>query len=96
MNENQSKPVLPFKSLAVALLFSVFLGPIGLLYASTVGGVVMIILGGIVVSSMLPVPIILVWLGSCIWSVVAVNRYNTAATMRPFPLRGKDGKGEYF
>lgn len=73
------KTVLPFKNLAAALLFSVFLGPVGLLYASTVGGVVMIVLGFIVVSSGLPVPIILVWLGSCVWSVVAVNRYNKNA-----------------
>ena len=76
MSDTQQTLGLPFKNLAVALLFSVFLGPVGLLYASTVGGVVMIVLGFIVVSSMLPVPIILVWLGSCIWSVVAVNRYN--------------------
>lgn len=71
-----SNPVLPFKNLAAALLFSVFLGPVGLLYASTVGGIVMIVLGFVVASSLLPVPIILVWLGSCVWSVVAVNRYN--------------------
>ncbi|MCD6039513.1 MAG: hypothetical protein K0S27_913 [Gammaproteobacteria bacterium] len=76
----QQKPILPLKSLAAALLFSVFLGPVGLLYATTVGGVVMIILGCIVVSSWLPVPIILVWLGSCIWSVVAVNQYNKRRT----------------
>jgi len=78
MSEAQQivKPVLPFKNLAAALLFSVFLGPVGLLYASTVGGIIMIVLGFVVASSMLPVPIILVWLGSCVWSVVAVNRYN--------------------
>ncbi len=82
MNEEQRTPVLPFKNLAGALLFSVFLGPIGLLYASTVGGVVMIILGFIVVSSLLPVPIILVWLASCVWSVVAVNRYNKVLSVK--------------
>lgn len=76
MNDTQKTPTLPLKNLAAALLFSVFLGPVGLLYATTVGGVVMIVLGFIVASSMLPVPIILVWLASCIWSVVAVNRYN--------------------
>ncbi len=69
-------PTLPFKNLAGALLFSVFLGPIGLLYASSVGGVTMIILGFIVGCSKLIVPIIMVWLICCIWSVLAVNRYN--------------------
>jgi len=67
---------LPLKNLAVALLFSVFLGPVGLLYASTIGGVMMIILGAIMVHGMLFIPIAMVWLISCIWSVVAVNRYN--------------------
>ncbi len=76
MNEPQKLSVLPLKNLAAALLFSVFLGPVGLLYASTVGGVIMIILGAIMIKSMLPVPIILVWVVSCVWSVVAVNRYN--------------------
>jgi sorbitol-specific phosphotransferase system component IIBC len=70
------KPILPFKNLAGALLFSVFLGPIGLLYASTLGGIVMIIVGLVVLSSKLGVPILLVWLGSCIWSVAATNHYN--------------------
>jgi hypothetical protein len=75
---NHPKPIrtLPLKSVAGALWFSVILGPIGLLYASAVGGIVMILLGFIVVCSKLWVPIILVWLISCIWSVLAVNRYN--------------------
>ncbi len=74
--EKQKIACLPFKSLAGALLLSIFFGPIGLLYATTLGGIVMIILGCVTVSSLLPVPIIIVWLGSCIWSVVATNDHN--------------------
>jgi hypothetical protein len=74
--EKQKIAFLPFKSLAGALLLSIFFGPVGLLYASTLGGIAMIILGCITVSSLLPVPIIIVWLGSCIWSVVATNEHN--------------------
>lgn len=73
---SQNQPKLPLKSVAVALLFSVILGPIGLLYASTLGGIIMIVLGFITVCSKYPIPVILVWLISCIWSVIAVNRYN--------------------
>lgn len=77
MNNFQQPPVhLPFKSVAGALLFSAILGPVGVLYASTVGGLVLISLGFIVLSAKLFVPILLVWVGSCIWSVVATNRYN--------------------
>ena len=68
--------VLPLKSLAGALLFAVLLGPIGLLYASSVGGITMIVLGFIAACSKLPIPIALVWIGSSILSVVATNRYN--------------------
>ena len=75
MNMNE-KLRLPFKSVAGALLFSVLLGPIGLLYSSFRGGVIMIILGFIVACAKYPVPIVMVWLISCIWSVAAVNKYN--------------------
>jgi hypothetical protein len=64
------------KSVAVALLFSVILGPVGLLYASFWGGVAMIVLGVVVVSSKLLFPIILLWIICCVWSVRAVELYN--------------------
>lgn len=70
------QPTKPLKSIAITLLFAVFLGPVGLLYASLTGGIIMIILGFIVVSVKYIVPIVLVWLISCIWSVAAANRYN--------------------
>lgn len=66
----------PFKSVAIALIFSVFLGPVGLLYASYWGGFVMILIGVGVVSSQMIFPIILTWLVSCVWAVGAVERYN--------------------
>lgn len=71
-----SKPTLPYKSVAIALLFSVLLGPVGLLYASFWGGVGMILIGIVVVSSRLLFPILLVWIICCILSVKAVESYN--------------------
>jgi hypothetical protein len=68
--------ILPLKNLAGALLFSIFLGPLGLLYASSLGGIVMLILGFITVCSKMIVPVIFVWIGSSVWSVIATNRYN--------------------
>lgn len=64
------------KSVAGALLFAVALGPVGLLYASFWGGLTMIILGIIVGSAKLFFPILLVWIGSCIWAVAAVEKHN--------------------
>lgn len=77
MQHNQSLNVhLPYKSAAIALLFSMLLGPIGLLYASFWGGFFMIMLGIIAATNTLYVPLILIWLASCIWSVGAVEVYN--------------------
>ena len=67
---------LPFKSVAVALLFCAILGPVGVLYSSVAGGVAMILLGLIVLRAKLAGPMILIWLISCVWGVAAANRYN--------------------
>ncbi|EKD54216.1 MAG: hypothetical protein ACD_60C00111G0002 [uncultured bacterium] len=66
---------MPNKSLAVALLFTIFFGPLGLLYATFWGGVIMIVLGIIVACSKFLFPAILVWLICCAWSVKAIERY---------------------
>jgi hypothetical protein len=71
-----NKSALPLKSLAGALLFSVVLGPVGLLYASSLGGIVMIVLFMIALHAQLFGPLFLIWVGSSIWSVLATNRYN--------------------
>jgi hypothetical protein len=78
MSNIQSKvnPILPFKSVAGALLFSVLLGPIGLLYASLLGGVIMICIGIVFMSKPTALLMAMVWTVSCIWSVAATNRYN--------------------
>lgn len=67
---------MPYKSVAIALLFSVLLGPVGVLYASFWGGIVMIAIGIVVVSSKFLFPIVLTWIMGCIWSVGAVEAHN--------------------
>ena len=57
------------KSVAAALLFAVILGPVGLLYSSFWGGVIMIPLTVIVVCSKFAFPFVIAWLISCIWAV---------------------------
>lgn len=69
---------LPYKSVAVALLFSVILGPVGLLYASFVGGLVMIPMSVVMISGHFYFLTLLIWLICCIWSVGAVEKYNRA------------------
>lgn len=72
----QADSVMPYKSVAAALLFSVILGPVGLLYASFWGGFIMIILTIMIMSNKLLFVTFLLWLICCIWSVGAVESYN--------------------
>ncbi len=67
---------LPQKSVAIALLFSVILGPVGLLYASFWGGLSMIVVAIIVISGRFLFLTMVLWLICCIWSVGAVEAYN--------------------
>ncbi len=76
MNESKQKLTLPLKNLAGALWFTVLLGPVGLLYATEVGGIVMIIIGLVLATSKMGLTIFLTWIVSCIWGVIATNRYN--------------------
>jgi hypothetical protein len=67
---------LPYKSVALALLFSLLFGPVGVLYASFWGGLIMIASGMIIISSLLWFPILLLWIIGCLISVRSVERHN--------------------
>jgi len=70
----------PYRSLAGALLLVIFFGPIGLYYASLIGGIVMTLLAlvavGMVMAQQSPLPMVTIWLLSIIWAMSAVRWYN--------------------
>lgn len=82
--ENHQQTIIftnPYKSLAAAIMLSVILGPIGLLYATFVGSLIMTLLFlfvtlisffGIKVGAFY----LLFWMISIFWCVAKVNRYN--------------------
>jgi hypothetical protein len=72
------------KSVAVAILLTLFFGPLGLLYASVAGGIVLIILGVIIGIVTFGFGLIVVWIASIIWAVIAANNTNKklGSTMR--------------
>lgn len=76
IQSNCVKTTLPFKSVAGALWFSVLLGPVGLLYSNVIGGSILIFLSFLAVSNKLFTAFAIFWLVSCIFSVIATNRYN--------------------
>ena len=71
-----SQSFLPYKHVAVALLFSVFLGPVGLLYASFWGGIILLVPTILVIFKQFYFDLLIIWLICCIWSVRAVEKHN--------------------
>lgn len=76
MNKLSATRHLPYKSVAAALLFSVILGPIGLLYSSFWGGLVLIPIGIIIINAKYFFPILFLWIICCVWAVRAVESSN--------------------
>ena len=66
----------PFKSSAIALLMAAILGPVGLLYASVWGGVVMFMLLFFAYANAFHFIAFLLWFSCCVWAAVATERYN--------------------
>ncbi len=64
------------KSVGVAFLLSFLFGPLGLFYASVIGGLVMLVLAVILFVILPVVGGILAWIASIIWAVVAANNAN--------------------
>jgi len=74
MTSQISRP--PFKSVAVALLFTTILGHVGLLYSTFWGGFFMIFVSIVVFNTKLIFPSLLTWILCCIWGVGAVEKHN--------------------
>ena len=67
------------KSVGTAFILAFLFGPLGLLYASPVGGIIMFFVG-IVLFFILPiVGFVLAWIISIIWAVVAAQNANQSA-----------------
>lgn len=70
----------PYKSVAAALILAIIFGPLGLFYASFVGGIVMTLLSiaaiGTMASMHSPLPMATMYLVSMIWAMASVRWYN--------------------
>jgi hypothetical protein len=64
------------KSVGVGLLLAFFFGPLGLLYESVLGGIVMFVLSVIVGVLTLGFGALLTWPICMIWAAIAVNAHN--------------------
>lgn len=79
--DNQIQPQLiinPSKSVAASLLFALLLGPLGLLYASVKGSIIMFILFLLLIGIQKVGPGLglIIWIVSIYWAVIAANKRN--------------------
>ncbi|CAC9459094.1 hypothetical protein [uncultured Gammaproteobacteria bacterium] len=71
-----SKQRLPTKSFIVAILLAIFLGPIGLFYATVVGALVMLVITVIIGFVTFGFGLFIPYVICIIWAIIAVNSYN--------------------
>lgn len=64
------------KSMGVGLLLALFFGPLGLLYASVLGGILMFVISVVVAVLTLGFGVLLTWPICVIWAAIAVNSHN--------------------
>lgn len=64
------------KSMAVALILTFLFGPLGLLYATVPGALILLVLTLVIGFFTLGIGFIVGWLASMIWAAVSVNSYN--------------------
>ena len=67
---------IPTKSVGIAILLTVFLGPIGMPYATIPGALVMFVLKLLALLLTAGVGLIVLWPIAIVWSAMAVQGYN--------------------
>lgn len=74
-------PVQPMqeKSMALAIVLSAFFGPLGMLYSTISGALIMLFAGGFFDVITLGIGVLLTWPGGILWSALATNAHNTRA-----------------
>lgn len=76
VEQNVQKVVLAGKSMAVAILLALFFGPLGMLYSTVMGGVIMIVISLLAGIFTLGFGLLITWPICVIWAAVATNSYN--------------------
>ena len=68
--------VTPTKSMGTAIFLTVLFGPLGMLYSTIVGAIVMFILSAIVGLVTVGLGLIVMWPICIIWAAIATSNYN--------------------
>ncbi len=68
------------KSMGIGILLTVLFGPLGMLYATIPGALIMIVISAVVGFLTLGIGLIVTWPICLIWTAVAINKYNKNLT----------------
>ncbi len=69
------------KSMLLALLLTLFFGPLGMLYATIGGGLIMIVVNFIVGFLTFGIGLFFTWPIMLVWTILAIRRHNRKAYM---------------
>lgn len=77
-NETQKQVVViaPTKSVGISILLTFLFGPLGMLYSTIVGAIVMIILSIIIAAFTLGFGLLITWPICIIWGAIAASSHN--------------------
>ena len=74
--QSQSIVVTPTKSMGISIMLTVLFGPLGMLYSTIWGGVIMLVISAVVGVVTLGFGLIITWPIGVIWAAVATSSYN--------------------
>lgn len=74
--QNQVVVVKSEKSMVVTILLTFFFGPLGMLYSTVMGGVIMIAVSVVVAVITLGFGVLITWPVCIIWAAIATSNYN--------------------
>jgi hypothetical protein len=86
MNAGPAVVVGPQKSVATAVLLTIFFGPLGMFYATVPGAFVMLFISVIAAAFTLGLSLLITWPICIIWAVSAVNTHNQTAVVLAGPV----------
>lgn len=75
-NEQQHVVVTTTKSMGISIILTVLFGPLGMLYSTIWGGVIMFVISAIVGLLTLGLGLIITWPICIVWAAVATSSYN--------------------
>jgi hypothetical protein len=68
------------KSMGIAVLLTILFGPLGMLYSTIVGAIIMSIISAIVGFITVGIGLLVTWPICVIWAAIAVNNFNKNLT----------------